>query len=142
VIGIGVAISILVLTILFVYADVFVIRSTAAPKLSTTSMTVRVVGRDWFWEVRYPGTDAVTANEIHIPVGTRVRGEQLAAWVVGFGLYQWLSPVGPHWWTSLVAHTHPGHSTWTATLPSFVAAFVLAALAALRYRRPLAFAKA
>jgi NCS1 family nucleobase:cation symporter-1 len=78
----------------------------------------------------------------HVFGSPAVRVEQLAAWVVGFGLYQWLSPVGPHWWTSLVAHTHPGHSTWTATLPSFVAAFVLAALAALRYRRPLALAKA
>jgi NCS1 family nucleobase:cation symporter-1 len=72
-----------------------------------------------------------------------VRIEQLAAWIVGFGLYQWLSPVGPQWWTSLVAHTHPGHSSWTATLPSFAAAFGLAALAALRYRRPrVVFAKA
>src|SRR6059058_2699557 len=77
----------------------------------------------------------------HVFGSPAVRVEQLAAWVVGFGLYQWLSPVGPHWWTSLVAHTHPGHSTWTATLPSFAAAFILAALAALRYRRPLAFAK-
>jgi len=31
-----------------------------------------VIGRQWFWEVRYPGTKAVTANELHIPVGTRV----------------------------------------------------------------------
>jgi cytochrome c oxidase subunit 2 len=26
----------------------------------------------WFWEIRYPGGRAVTANEIHIPVRTRV----------------------------------------------------------------------
>jgi cytochrome c oxidase subunit 2 len=31
-----------------------------------------VIGHQWWWEVRYPGTQAVTANEIHIPVGTRV----------------------------------------------------------------------
>ncbi len=78
----------------------------------------------------------------HVFHSPSVRVEQLAAWAVGFGLYQWLSPVGPHWWTSLVAHTHPGHSSWTATLPSFAAAFILAGLAALRYRRPrLAFAR-
>ena len=35
-------------------------------------MTVEVVGRQWFWEFRYPGTDAVTANELHIPTRTRV----------------------------------------------------------------------
>jgi putative hydroxymethylpyrimidine transporter CytX len=65
-----------------------------------------------------------------------VRVEQIAAWAVGFGLYQWLAPVGPSWWTSLVAHTHPASVTFTASLPSFAAAFGLAALAALRYRRP------
>src|ERR1051325_1180773 len=72
VIGLAVAIPIVVLTILFVYSDVFVIRSTAAPKPSSTSMTVQVIGHDWYWEVRYPGTSAVTANDIHIPVGTRI----------------------------------------------------------------------
>jgi cytochrome c oxidase subunit 2 len=35
-------------------------------------MTIQVVGHQWFWEVRYPGTTAVTANEIHIPTRTRV----------------------------------------------------------------------
>jgi NCS1 family nucleobase:cation symporter-1 len=59
------------------------------------------------------------------------RPDQLAAWIAGFVLYQWLSPQGPAWWTGLVAHLHPGHSTWTASLPSFAAAFVLASAAAL-----------
>ena len=36
-------------------------------------------------------------------------------------LYQWLSPVGPSWWTELVAHTEPGHARLTASLPSFAA---------------------
>jgi nucleobase:cation symporter-1, NCS1 family len=53
------------------------------------------------------------------------RPAPLAAWLVGFGLYQWLSPVGPAWWTSLVAHTHPQSVTFTASLPSFAAAFLL-----------------
>jgi len=63
--------------------------------------------------------------------GPAVRLEQLAAWFVGFGLYQWLSPQGPSWWTNLVDHLHPGHATWTASLPSFAAAFVLATAAGL-----------
>jgi len=50
---------------------------------------------------------------------------QIAAWLVGFGLYQWLSPVGPGWWTTLVARTHPVNVTFTASLPSFAAAFLL-----------------
>jgi cytochrome c oxidase subunit 2 len=35
-------------------------------------LTVSVVGHDWWWEVRYPN-GAVSANEIHIPTGARVR---------------------------------------------------------------------
>src|SRR3989441_5794789 len=50
------------------------------------------------------------------------RIEQIAAWLVGFGLYQWLSPSGPHWWKTLVDHTHPGHDSLTASLPAFGAA--------------------
>jgi hypothetical protein len=53
----------------------------------------------------------------------------LAAWIAGFALYQWLSPQGPSWWTDLVGHLHPGHATWTASLPSFAAAFVLSTAA-------------
>jgi cytochrome c oxidase subunit 2 len=68
----GVVVPVTVLLLLFVYADVFVMRSTAAPSPGSTEMTIRVVGHQWFWEVRYPGTDAVTANEIHIPVGVPV----------------------------------------------------------------------
>ena len=31
-----------------------------------------MIAHQWWWEVRYPGTAAVTANEIHIPTNTRV----------------------------------------------------------------------
>jgi putative hydroxymethylpyrimidine transporter CytX len=63
------------------------------------------------------------------------RFEQIAAWIAGFCLYQWLSPVGPGWWTSLVAHTHPGYVSFTASLPAFAASFALAAVGALASRR-------
>jgi cytochrome c oxidase subunit 2 len=72
VVGLGIAVPIVVLVILFVWADIFVLRSTAAPSPKSTQMTIDVVGHQWFWEVRYPGTKAVTANEIHIPTRTRV----------------------------------------------------------------------
>jgi purine-cytosine permease-like protein len=54
-----------------------------------------------------------------------LRPAQIGAWLVGFALYQWLSPVGPAWWTTVVARTHPGDVTFTASLPSFALAFVL-----------------
>lgn len=64
-----------------------------------------------------------------------IRIEQIAAWLVGFGLYQWLSPSGPSWWKTAVAHTRPGHDTFTASLPAFGAAFLLAGVGALLARR-------
>lgn len=36
-------------------------------------LTVEVIGRQWWWEVRYPAEQVTTANEIHIPVGQPVR---------------------------------------------------------------------
>jgi cytochrome c oxidase subunit II len=72
VIGLGVAAPIVSLSALFIWSDIFVMRATSAPKPSSTSLTVEVIGHQWWWEVRYPGTRAVTANEIHIPVGARV----------------------------------------------------------------------
>jgi cytochrome c oxidase subunit 2 len=68
----GVVAPIVSLSALFVWSDVFVLRATSAPKRSSTALTVEVVGHQWWWEVRYPGTSAVTANEIHIPAGERV----------------------------------------------------------------------
>jgi cytochrome c oxidase subunit 2 len=72
IIGLGIATPIVVLSSLFVWSDIFVIRSTAAPSPRSTAMTVRVTGHQWFWEIDYPGTAAVTANELHMPTNTRV----------------------------------------------------------------------
>src|SRR3954471_2750839 len=68
----GVFIPVSVNVALFVVANLVVIRDTEAPAEASTPMTIEVVGRQWFWEVRYPGTPVVAANEIHIPVRTRV----------------------------------------------------------------------
>jgi NCS1 family nucleobase:cation symporter-1 len=61
----------------------------------------------------------------------------VAAWLAGFCLYQWLSPVGPSWWTSVVDKTHPASVSFTASLPSFAASFA-AALVVLVLARALA----
>ncbi len=82
VIGLGIGMPLVLLTALFVWSDIFVIRSTAAPSARSTSMTVRVTGHQWFWEIRYPNTDAVTANELHIPTHTRVNVEGTTADVI------------------------------------------------------------
>jgi cytochrome c oxidase subunit 2 len=73
---------IVVISTLFVISDVFVIKTTQAPAGNATKLTVRVIGHQFWWEVRYPGTSAVTANEIHIPVRTPVRVEVQTADVI------------------------------------------------------------
>src|SRR5436190_12298724 len=78
----GIVIPVVVLIALFVVANLVVVPNTDAPKAGSTSMTIDVVGHQFWWEVRYPGTQAVTANEIHIPVGTRVNVEGTTADVI------------------------------------------------------------
>ena len=82
VIGLGIATPIAVMVAIFVIGDLFVIGTTQAPAATATKLTIDVVGHQWWWEVRYPGTDAVTANELHIPVRTPVRIDATTADVI------------------------------------------------------------
>jgi nucleobase:cation symporter-1, NCS1 family len=67
----------------------------------------------------------------------QLRPEMVVAWLAGFALYQWLAPTGPSWWIDVVAHTHPRALPFGgASLPSFGAAFMLAALARFLAGRP------
>jgi cytochrome c oxidase subunit II len=68
----GLAVPLVILVALFIVANLTVMNATSAPPPGSTQMTINVVGHQWFWEFRYPGTPAVTANELHIPTGTRV----------------------------------------------------------------------
>jgi putative hydroxymethylpyrimidine transporter CytX len=80
---------------------------------------------DWLLAGRHYSRDDVLA-------GPELRPELVLAWLAGFCLYQWLYPDGPGWWTRAVAHAHPHSLPWGgASLPSFAAAFVLAAAARL-----------
>lgn len=68
----GIGIPGVALVALFTVANFAVIDETKAPDPDTTSMEIEVTGNQFWWEVRYPGTTAITANEIHIPARTRV----------------------------------------------------------------------
>ena len=63
--------------------------------------------------------------------GPAFRPALIVAWIAGFALYQWLHPLGPPWWTELVARAHPPSIAIGSSLPSFGLAFGLAALAIL-----------
>ena len=66
----GVIIPWLILAAVFV-ASLNVMKSLASEG-KKTSMTVTVDGRMWWWDVRYPA-GVRTANEMHIPVGEKIR---------------------------------------------------------------------
>jgi putative hydroxymethylpyrimidine transporter CytX len=86
---------------------------------------------DWLLSGRHYSRDDV----FRVP---EIRLEMVAAWLTGFCVYQWLYPQGPSWWTGLVAHTSPHALPWGgASLPSFLVAFGLAALARALSRRPI-----
>jgi cytochrome c oxidase subunit 2 len=72
VVGGGVVFPLMVVIALFIVGNGVIISTTQAPAASSTAMTVEAIGHQWFWAFRYPGTKAVTADELHIPVRTRV----------------------------------------------------------------------
>jgi cytochrome c oxidase subunit II len=72
VVGMGVVFPVVLVAALFIVSDGLIINVTEAPAESTTAMTIEAIGHQWYWEFRYPGTKAVTADEMHIPVDTRI----------------------------------------------------------------------
>jgi cytochrome c oxidase subunit 2 len=68
-----------------VLTAVFVLSLRDMASLSTTGrqarMTIEVIGHNWWWEARYPN-GAITANEMHIPVGEPVRVKLTTADVI------------------------------------------------------------
>src|SRR6266550_7046367 len=42
-------------------------------------LTIQVTGHQFWWEVRYPESGVVTANELHVPIGRRVKLELTSA---------------------------------------------------------------
>jgi cytochrome c oxidase subunit 2 len=72
VLAFGIAIPVVALVALFGVSDIYLIGESSPASARSTAMTIDVIAHQWWWEVKYPGTDVVTANEIHIPVNTRV----------------------------------------------------------------------
>jgi cytochrome c oxidase subunit 2 len=70
VIGAGIIVPAVILSALFVYS-LREMNALASPGREAT-LEIEVVAHDWWWEARYPN-GAITANEIHIPVGETVR---------------------------------------------------------------------
>ena len=76
----GVALPVAALSALLLYAVQVGRRVHMTPP---DALRIEVIGRQWWWEVRYPDhPGAVTANEIHIPVGRPVVIEVVSADVI------------------------------------------------------------
>jgi cytochrome c oxidase subunit 2 len=58
--------------ILLVLAVVTVTTTGALRKAGSNPVRIEVTGERWWWAVRYPSRQIVTANELHIPVGQPV----------------------------------------------------------------------
>src|SRR5581483_5341396 len=71
---VGLTITAVLLLLTLVWTMVALAKG-AAPS-TPTAMTIDVTGMQWWWKVRYeaaePDQTFITANEIHIPVGTPV----------------------------------------------------------------------
>ncbi len=64
------AIPVLIVATLFVLS----LRTAVAanPPMAGAQPDLIVIGHQWWWEVRYPKTGIITANEVHIPAGQRL----------------------------------------------------------------------
>lgn len=71
IVGWGIAMPVLVLTVLMV----LIVRSGRALSNAPEDpvVTVEVIARQFWWEYRYPAHGIVTANELHVPAGEPVR---------------------------------------------------------------------
>ena len=76
----GIGLPLVLLSLLF-WLMLEVLPETSAAG-ERAGLTVEVVGHQWWWEIRYPGSGAVTANELHVPAGTAVRVEVRTADVI------------------------------------------------------------
>jgi cytochrome c oxidase subunit 2 len=66
----GIGVPAIILLVVF-GLTVGVLRALATPAAET--LTIHVIGHQWWWEVYYPQQQFETANELHIPVGQPVQ---------------------------------------------------------------------
>ena len=62
----------LIIVIVLALAGGRVIHEIQAAPQPPSAVEVTVVGRQWWWEIRYPKLGVVTANELHVPVSDSI----------------------------------------------------------------------
>jgi len=76
----GIALPLVVIGIVFGYS-IYTLAGIENPQ-SIAPVKIEIVGRRWWWEVKYPDQGITTANEIHIPVGVPVQVQLQTADVI------------------------------------------------------------
>jgi cytochrome c oxidase subunit 2 len=79
VVGGGIIMPVIVLTLTY-GLTLAAMRAQANQKAE--EVVIEVIGRQWWWEVRYPADNVITANEIHIPAGQPVALQLTSADVI------------------------------------------------------------
>ncbi|HEY7633901.1 MAG TPA: cytochrome c oxidase subunit II [Gemmatimonadales bacterium] len=65
------AVPLIIILVLMLVTGRVIHEIQAAPE-PPTAVEVTVVGKQWWWEIRYPKLGVVTANELHVPVSDSV----------------------------------------------------------------------
>ncbi|MFN2166366.1 MAG: cytochrome c oxidase subunit II [Anaerolineae bacterium] len=60
----------------------YTMRTVDPPKPGDAQPDLQIIAHQWWWEVHYPKSGAVTANEIHIPTGQQLLTEVESADVI------------------------------------------------------------
>jgi cytochrome c oxidase subunit II len=76
----GIVLPLVVIGIVFGYS-IHTLAAIENPQ-AKPAVKIEIVGRRWWWEVKYPDQGVTTANEIHIPVGAPVQVQLQSADVI------------------------------------------------------------
>lgn len=71
-----------VIVVVVMAQSIMVLQETNPMDVGEDARIIEVEAHQYWWEIRYPDDGVVTANEIHIPVGERVRLELTSSDVV------------------------------------------------------------
>lgn len=97
------------LILAYFFYQTIVIEKAIAPTVDKSHQPdVIITGHQWWWEVEYPGSNVITANEVHLPVGKHLLLELRSAdvihdwWVPQFGNKMDLIPkITNHLWLDI-----------------------------------------
>jgi cytochrome c oxidase subunit 2 len=79
---IGWTVGALVLVIIIFILTVQTMTASDPPAPKGQPVDLQVIAHQWWWEFRYPQLNIITANELHIPIGQKLRIELKSADVI------------------------------------------------------------